>query len=270
MHHNRKYYSLPEYQVKLRNGYKKLGILCTHQEGHYSQIFRPVPKTPWLPEARAKYYRRLINRSESIVKQKKYSFCTLTYDTKLYTAIEVAKRVKHDIDLFFKRLGYRKSKPQYLYVIELTDNFYIHVHLIFDRFVHKKKIFMSWFKITGSKAVKIQSLPFDKAVYYCFKYLTKAKKQSEAKFGFLFSHVDRLWSCSRNFFAKVPEKIKEWIFNCLFDDQYMSAFSLFHDAFTDLKSKVFNVAEFDTLLATLLRFNHIIREGVLLGGYDDE
>ena len=269
MHQNRIEYSLPEYQNKLRNGYKKLGILCTHKDRKISQVFRPVPKTPWLPEARNKYYGRLIARSKALVKQKKYSFCTLTYDMKLYSKVEVSQRLKHDIDLFFKRLGYRKSKPEYFYVIELTDNFYPHVHLIFDRFVHKRKIFMSWYKVTGSTAVKIQSLSYTKALYYCLKYLTRAKKQSEAKFGFLFSYVDRLWTCSRKFFSKLPPRAKEWVFNCLFNDQFVETFEVMFHPDTDLKSYEFERSDFEKLLAKLIFDDNIITYGTLYGGYDD-
>jgi hypothetical protein len=225
MHKNRTLYTYPEYQSKVRGNYLSLGLICQNTVSGKSYIFRPVPCCAWIPEGRKKYYNRLYKRSKMISASKKFTFCTLTYDTKLYSAVEVSKRIKSDIDKFFKRLDYRKSKPEYFYVIELTDQYYCHIHLIFDRYIHKSKIHASWFAVTGSISTKIKSMPYKQALFYCMKYVTRAKKQSEDKFGFLFSHVDRLWSCSRKFFIKPVEDIKKWFAIAFFRDDFSFLYS---------------------------------------------
>jgi len=212
MHSNRSVYTLTEYQQKLRRNYLSLGVVIEKTDKGTFSIFRPVPKTPWLPEGRKKYFNNLISKIKSTPIKSKYTFCTLTYSTRFHDSQSASKRVKHDIDLFFKRLAYRNSKPEYFYVIELTDKMMVHVHLVFDRFVHKKKIFKSWNKITQSVCTKIKYLPGQHAMFYCAKYLTKSNKQPHGKWAFLFKNIDRLWSCSRNFFADPAGTAKNFKF----------------------------------------------------------
>jgi len=252
MHWNRMLYTLPQYQEKLRNGYHKLGLLCENRKDGKICVFRPVPSSPWLPEGRKKYFSKLYNRSKNIVYNKKYSFCTLTYSTNLYTPVQAARRVKADIDKFFKRLNYRKSKPEYFYVIELTDKYMVHIHLIFRGFVHRKKIFKSWFKVTGCVSIKIQHLPFDKALHYCLKYLTKSKKQDESKWGFLFSHISRIWTCSRKFFAPIIENESQWFVHAFFRDPGLFTYPYFEKFMEETKSRELSQYEFRDLLWKLI------------------
>jgi len=252
MHWNRMLYTLPEYQEKLRNGYHKLGLLCQNKKDSKIYIFRPVPSTAWLPEGRKKYFAKLYNRSKNLTYNKKYSFCTLTYSTRLYTSVQAAHRVKADIDKFFKRLNYRKSKPEYFYVIELTKKYMVHVHIIFQGYVHRKKIFKSWFKTTGCIAVKIQHIPFQKALFYCLKYLRKSKKQDESKWGFLFSHVSRLWTCSRKFFEPIISKDSEWFVHAFFRDPGVFTYPFFEKYMEESKSRELTKCEFHNLLHTLI------------------
>ena len=75
MHQNRQIYTLSEYQKKLRNSYKKLGLYLRENETNKIFIFRPVPNCPWLPESRKKYFRKLRTRLSS-------RFCAwICYDT---------------------------------------------------------------------------------------------------------------------------------------------------------------------------------------------
>lgn len=236
MHANRILYSLPEYQGILRNRSLNLGIVCENTATGNFLIFHPIPATPWLPEGRKKYFRKLYARAKRLNPNKKFSFCTLTYSSRRYTPEQAAKRVKHDLDKFFKRLNYRKSKPQYFYVIELTEKKMVHIHLIFDRFVHKRKIFKSWFKVTGSTAIKIKALAYKNAINYMLKYLTKAKKMPENYFEFLFKNIDRLWTASRQFFAKEdPDKEKAWSFYFLLFDKDAILFNYL--SYLDLEDK---------------------------------
>jgi len=229
MHSNRSTYTLSEYQAKLRRNYLFLGVVIENTDKGTFSIFRPVPATPWLPEGRKKYFRKLISKIKSTPIKSKYTFCTLTYSTRFHDPKSASKRVKHDIDLFFKRLAYYRSKPEYFYVIELTDKMMVHVHLVFDRFIHKKKIFKSWNKITSSICTKIKYLPGQHAMFYCAKYLTKTNKQPHGKWAFLFKNIDRLWSCSRSFFDD-PEQLPKnfrfhfmlWNKNDILDEYFIS------------------------------------------------
>lgn len=248
MHSNRILYTLPEYQAKLRNGYKSLGLILKENSSGKTYLFRPIPSTAWLPEGRKKYYGKLLKRKDSIKKHNHYSFCTLTYDAKLYTNVQVAKRLKSDIDKFFKRLDYHNGRPEYFYVIELTENFYPHIHLIFDQYIHKSKIFMSWKEVTGSTAIKIQGLHYEKALFYCLKYITKAKKQSEAMFSFLFSHVDRIWSCSRNFFHKFDDSLKKWFCIAFFKDDFTFQSDIWADVDHDIQTRELTDFELNDIL----------------------
>jgi len=212
MHENRITHTLPSYQAKLRRNYMNLGILIYNQSLEKAIIIRPIPASVWLEESRPRYFKKLQLKAKYINKSKHFTFCTLTYSNKRYSPIEAAKRVKHDIDLFFKRLDYRNSKPEYFYVIELTDNMMVHIHLIFDRYVHKSKLWMSWFKVTGSISIKIKHKALGAAIDYCLKYLRKSQNQSVEKWAFIFKNVDRIWTSSRKFFGTVKNDPSEWKF----------------------------------------------------------
>lgn len=201
MHKNRSQYSFAQYQAKLRNGYKNLGIVCQHRETGDCLVFRPIPNCPWLPESRKKYFGKLRGRIDGLPSDRHYTFCTLTYSRRFHTPKQAASRIKHDIDLFFKRLDYRKTKPEYFYVIELTDQLMPHIHLIFDRYVHYKKIYASWKNVTRSIMIRIEHLKGKQAFYYATKYITNARKQGYGKWQFIFHNIDRVWSASRHFWG---------------------------------------------------------------------
>jgi len=212
MHSNRSTYTLSEYQAKLRRNYLHLGVVLEKTAKGTFSIFRPLPKSPWLPESRSKYFKPLYTKAKLLKHSKKYTLCTLTYSTKLYTPESACHSVKHHIDLFFKRLGYRKSRPEYFLVCELTDQMMVHIHLVFDRFVHWKKVRASWYKVTGNIITDIRNKKRDQAIHYCFKYLTKAKKMPNGKWAFIFKHIDRIWSSSRNFFDDPEDQPKKYKF----------------------------------------------------------
>ncbi len=249
MHANRLKYSLLDYQVKLRNGYQRLGLICKNTETNKSYIFRPVPSCPWLPEGRKKYFSKVYNRSKNLLYLKKFSFCTLTYDTNLFTPENACSRIKKDIDKFFKRLDYRNSKPEYFYVIELTNQLMPHVHIIFQGYVHKTKIYSSWKGVTGCTAVKIQGIDYKKALYYCFKYLTKSKKQNHDKWCFIFKNISRIWTCSRKFFGKATAENSKWLLVCFFIDKYAYAWNFFVNPEVDTKSRCISESESKDLIS---------------------
>ena len=261
MHSNRSTYTLPEYQQLLRNRCKKLGIVCENLETGRFVLFHPIPFCPWLPESRKKYFSKLYSRLKNLPADTKYTFCTLTYSSSQYSPEEAASRVKSDLDKFFKRLDYRKSKPKYFYVIELTDHLMVHVHLIFDKFVHKSKIFLSWSLVTNSTSIKIKALSKSNAVAYCIKYLTKSKKMSEDKWKFLFKNIDRLWTISRNFLLSGSSYISKYDFYFLcFNKNFILDFYLGFDC--DLETaKDLSPPEAELLYLDCSRENCVISHG---------
>lgn len=248
MHSNRKTYDYKDYQHKLRNNYQKLGIVCESLESGNFIIFRPVPSCPWIKEGRKKYFAKIYKRLKSLPNIKKYTFCTLTYSRKKYSNVEVAQRIKHDIDLFFKRLGYRKSRPEYFYIIELTNNFMPHIHLIFDRFVHKKKIFKSWFAITGSLMSRIKYIPKGNVFYYIAHYVSNCRKQDESKWQWIFKNIDRVWTCSRKFFGASADQKKLFDFYFSVFDKNMILDKYFSYDKEALRSRALDEIETEMLL----------------------
>lgn len=241
MHQNRHIYTLPEYKKKLRNNYKKLGLYLQNESDNKIFIFRPIPNCPWLPESRKKYFKKLRNKLESLPTSSKYTFATLTYSARTYSPASACRTVKHDIDLFFKRLGYHHRKVQFFYVIELTDNMLPHIHIIFDQFIPWKKLRHTWFKVTGNTVTNIKHLPQKQAFWYCLKYLTDAKKQSETKWSFLFKHIDRIWTCSRGFLCASESSTGKFKFLfSLWDPNYVTG-SDFSDQSKDLMSNEVNI-----------------------------
>ena len=212
MHQNRIIMSLTQYQNKLRKNYRKLGIFLENKTDKQIFVFRPTPNCPWLPESRKKYYGKLIKRLKGIKYSKKYTFATLTYWDKKYTPTEASAQIKHHIDLFFKRLGYYNKKPEYFYIIELTDKMMPHIHIIFDRFIHWRKLRKSWLAVTGNSVTHIKHLSQKTAFFYCLKYLNDSKKQDFFKWEFIFKNIGRIWTSSRNFFAKLPPTESLWNF----------------------------------------------------------
>lgn len=212
MHRNREIYTLPEYQQKLRNNYNKVGVFLERNEDHKIFIFRPVPNCPWLPESRKKYFNKIRNRLKAIPGNHKYTFATLTYSALNYSPVDACKRIKHDIDLFFKRMGYHHRKVQYFYIIELTKQYMPHIHIVFDQYIPWKKIRSSWFHVTGNVVTDIRQKSKENAFHHCLKYLTKMKKQSEAEWSFIFSHIDRIWSASRGFLVSASSKTGKYTF----------------------------------------------------------
>ena len=212
MHRNRLLYTLPEYQQKLRNNYKKCGLFLERNEDHKIFIFRPIPNCPWLPESRKKYFNKIRNRIQNIPGTHKFTFATLTYSASNYSPVGACKTIKHDIDLFFKRMGYHHRKVQYFYIIELTKQYMPHIHIVFDQFIPWKKIRSSWFHVTGNVVTDVRQKSQGEAFHHCLKYLTKMKKMGQAEWSFIFSHVDRIWSASRGFLAAASSRTGKYTF----------------------------------------------------------
>ncbi len=240
MHQNRLIYTLPEYQSKLRCNYKKLGLFLKNNETHKIYIFRPIPNCPWLPESRKKYFKKLRNKLETIHKNKHYTFGTLTYSARFYDGESASRQIKHDLDLFFKRLGYHHRKVQYFYVLEMTDNLLPHVHIMFDRFVPWQKLKESWRQVTGNTVTNIRDMPAKDAFWYMCKYLTNAKKQPSYKWNFIFENIDRLWTCSRGFFIATESKSGKYTFLFSIFDPRFATENYFADYENDLMSNEVN------------------------------
>jgi len=236
MHQNRLIYKLPEYQAKLRNNYRKLGLFLQNNENNKIFIFRPLPNCPWLPESRKKYFKKLRSKLESLPASRKYTFATLTYSTRSFAPVAACERIKHDIDLFFKRLGYHHRKVQYFYIIEMTDQLMPHIHIIFDQFIPWKKLRSSWVAVTGNTVTNIKHLPQKSAFSYCLKYLSDAKKQSATKWEMIFKHIDRIWTCSRGFLTNSDTSMSKFQFMFSLFDPHFTTDRYFADPDNDLIS----------------------------------
>lgn len=242
MHDNRKKYTLQQYQSKLRANVKSLGVCCFNQNENNYIVFHPIPATAWLPEGRSKYYRNIRKKILNVRSDRHYTFCTLTYSSRLYTPEQIGSRIKRDLDLFFKRLRNYDQKFEFFYVIELTKAGNPHIHLIFDRYIHWKRIKKSWVKITGCPVVKIKGIKGKNVFHYVTKYTTDASKQSEKQFEFLFKNISRLWARSRNFCLPAKVQIKNSKFQFLFYDFTDSKFT------ENISTTIENYGELEILL----------------------
>ena len=240
MHRNRHLYELDQYQEKLRSGYKRLGLFLKNEKDNKIFIFRPVPSCPWIDEGRKKYFRKLRSRLEILASSGKCSFATLTYSARFYTPESASARIKHDLDLFFKRLGYHHRKVQFFYVIELTDRLMPHIHIVFREFIPWQKLKSSWKEVTGNTVTNIKHKKNKDAFGYMLKYLTDSKKQSDKKWAFIFKNIDRIWTCSRGFMpAYSPgKKMFQFLFS-LWDPNFITGPS-FNDHLNDLISNEVN------------------------------
>ncbi|MBA7693046.1 hypothetical protein ES703_101621 [subsurface metagenome] len=158
-------------------------------------------------------------------------------------------------------MGYHHRKVQFFYVIELTDKYMPHIHIVFDQYIPWKKIRSSWYNTTGNIVTDIRVKGRDSAFYHCLKYLTNMKKQSEAKWSFIFSHIDRIWTCSRGFVAaaKSGNSKYKFIFSVWDPDGYL--FPGFEDPEKDLisneisKTDAIMIAGFNEDISTIKVMN---------------
>lgn len=233
MHENREKYSLEQYQdIILDRWNRSLIWLGKYDSDHLPELYfaRPTPKTVWLPgKPRKKYYRHLYYKLHNTINtiNKKYVFGTLTYHTHKYSAAQAAMLFPTHIKEFFRLLRKKIGHIEYFWVIELTQAGYPHCHLILDRYVHWRVIRAIWYKVSKSYITDIRAIPAGNIAHYVTKYVTKQSKQSQDQFAFIFKNVARLWSSSRHFFTKCPDRVKDFIFVAMSFNLYLNNRHLF-------------------------------------------
>jgi len=227
MHDNRINYSYPQYQAIIMDRWQNtLFWFARKGEERYDLYFaKPTPKLPWIPgKPRIKYYKKLFSKlfRQLQTGNFKYSFCTLTYHTRKYSAKYCFLLLKDHLREFIRRLRKRYPRIQYYWVIELTKNLYPHIHIVFNQFVHWTIIRAIWYHVTKSYITDIKSIPAGNLAAYMSKYISSQKKQSEIQWATIFKNVDRLYGCSKYFFFKsqTATKPQEWFLISISTDIY--------------------------------------------------
>lgn len=233
MHQNRIDYSLKEYQKIILSRWNSTILWLTERNPvPFRQLYfaRPTPKTIWLPgKPRQKYFNILFRKLSHQISNddRKYSFATLTYSTKLYSPQFASSLLGSHIKEFIRLVRKRYPGIQYFWVIELTKNLMPHFHIVFRGFVHWKIIRAIWKKITGNRVTNIKKIPGKNISKYICSYVSKSSKHNEEQFSFIFKHIDRIYGSSRKFFANststyIPKYIALAIsFNLYYSPKYI-------------------------------------------------
>lgn len=199
MHKNR---SLPLefYQKKLEERVNSLAFLLFDKTTEKPIIFKPEVKSMFHPKFMEGYFRCRQAKLLNHFKSHKVRMLTLTYDTKLYSPVDVAKFHKIHIKKFVRKMREIYGQFEYAYFIELTDKLYIHYHIYIDRFYPVEKMQQIWKDITGSIIVHVKEIKTEKQKYYCANYHSIMKKFPFQKLDFAFRNVSRFFGQSRHFF----------------------------------------------------------------------
>lgn len=230
MYKNRIEHSLQSYQNLLNyRWHHTLFWLATQNKNNngYDLYFaKPCPKSIWLPgKPRKKYLKRRENLLLYNFKKSSdnYTFCTLTFDHKKYNQKDCYSFLKSYIHKFLKRLKKRIKGLQYYWVIELHKDFYPHIHIIFNKFVHWKVIRAIWWVVSRSRITDIRKIPGTTAGKYISKYVNQTNKHSQSQFSALFKHVERLFGYSQGFFVKaeVIDDGQKWFLISLSTDIHL-------------------------------------------------
>jgi len=199
-----------DYQKKLENQEKHLQLLVWSKKENKTYLYKPKMASIYGTQLQKQtYYKKLRNKLklDPDTTREKISFITLTYDTKLYSAVEVIKRCKRDIQLFLKLIRNRIGKLQYMWIAELTKQNYIHFHIISNQYIPAKIIRSCWTKTTGSIITHVKGATRAQAGRYITKYVSEAAKLSENQAKFLYdNNFKRLYAHSRDFFKKMEKK----------------------------------------------------------------
>lgn len=227
MHQNRVDYTLPQYQDVLLTRWSRTLFLFAKKKknnGYDFYFAKPTPRTVWLSgKPRDKYYKRLYARlhHQLTLDKKKYTFCTLTYHTRKYSREYCCSLLKSHLKEFIRRLRVRYPRLQYYWIIELTKDYYPHIHFVFDHYCHHVIIRAIWYAVTKSYITDIRMIPAGNLASYLSKYLTKQRSQKVDQFTFIFKNIDRLYGSSKYFFSVYVKFESDWLFiNMTFSCDY--------------------------------------------------
>lgn len=204
---------LKEYQAKLLNRKYNLAFIMSNKETKELVMYRPIIKSMWLNKFAWAYGRERQEKLKEKFTNEKCRMITLTYDTKLYTPEQVARRHKADFKKFVRLI--RKDYPdfEYAYFVEVTQKLYVHFHIYTNIFVKYADIKKNWLKTTGSYIVEVHLIKGTKRIDYTSAYHQVQTKYAYYQLQFAWKNIDRFFGQSRNFFKK--EEDKEKIFEYL-------------------------------------------------------
>jgi hypothetical protein len=212
MHANRILYSLPDYQRKLERNASSFSLLLRDDAENKDYFIKPKPRSLWHPDYQKAYLAPRMMRLRGALLSFKYDFLTLTYWTKYMTAEEVASRHKADINKFFKLLRKIYGSVQYAYVVEVTEQFYVHFHIFIEKRVSVGICRRIWRGLTGAWRIQKKAITNSAvAVQYVNKYVSKVADGEHDKLEFMYEHIDRFFGCSRGFFSDVKKDDKRAI-----------------------------------------------------------
>lgn len=195
-----------DYQAKLAHQQKFLQLLLYSPRKKKYYLYKPKMASIYGDlEQKTNYFKKLrqkLNIRNTNI-DGKISFITLTYDTKLYSAVDVLNRCKHDLQKWFKLIRHRRGDINYFWIVELTKRNYVHFHLIVKEYIPSKIINACWRQVTGSIITNVKGVTSSQASRYITKYVSEVTKLSESQAKFLYDNeFKRLYASSRGFFTK--------------------------------------------------------------------
>lgn len=210
-----RYLTFEKYQEKLARHEKYLQLLLYSKVDRKAYLYKPkIASIYGTLEQKKTYFKKLRNRLNinKTNTNNKIAFITLTYDTKLYTAVEVVNRCKHDIQKFFKLIRNRIGKINYFWIVELTKKNYVHFHIIAKEYIPAKMINACWKATTGSIITNVKGISRTQAGKYITKYVSDATKLSEEQAKFLYeNNFKRLYAMSKRFFYNRTRKPDNYV-----------------------------------------------------------
>lgn len=203
------------YQDKLARHEKYLQLLLYEKATRKAYLYKPkIASIYGTINQKQTYFKKLrqklnINKTNT---NDKIAFITLTYDTKLYSAVQVVNRCKSDIQKFFKLIRNRIGKINYFWIVELTKRNYVHFHIICKEYIPAKMINACWRATTGSIITHVKGISRTQAGKYITKYVSDATKLSEDQVRFLYeNNFKRLYSMSKKFFFNRTRKPEQYV-----------------------------------------------------------
>lgn len=153
---------------------------CGHWslEGHlpdrkqYLRLRCKAWRCPFCGPRKAKRVRRAI--LEVATQMRLRRFLTLTLNPRSCAAKDSVPYVKNCWAKFRTYLKRRYKTPiSFIYVVELQQSGYAHLHILLDRFIEQYWIKEAWQAVGGGKIVDIRYVDIHRIAPYMAKYLTK-------------------------------------------------------------------------------------------------
>jgi len=216
MHKNRLEYSLEEYQSKLRNSAKVFGMIFFRPDTSKAFFYKPKPKSIWVPEFQPEYLRIRKAKLRQALLSQKYAFYTLTYWTAKYTPEDCASVHKAHIKRFIRLLREKFGRVDFSYVVEVTENLYVHFHIFMNKEFSRNTIKKLWYRVSGSYIVdKVNLNNIKIIVNYVNKYVNKIAGDNIEKLRFMFDRIDRFFASSQGFFKNVKRDTEKIVYKML-------------------------------------------------------